>query len=286
MWFTGANVGSRFELQGTTPHLMSAPACSLNCVHEIGLSCGITPLKLANSAHSGLVAVYGTVEDRACVLIASIVSPASQVLVKLPRHFGTGKPTNVEWSPSGVEEMLLVACCDGNITVLSMSSPTRYKHIISAPLFLYCHGCPQPFSWISNNRVHECVACFRATPDSVNWRFFDSWHAHDVHTPSEPCTQLVSAQWIFPPPSLRWPTVLYQHKFASAKFDAGEGQSGGPFQFANQSDCEQPGEDLRLPNAPAGSSNSNITEVPAQEWVRCGFKHCFSSGCLTMCTSV
>ena len=91
-------------------------------------------MQIANSAQSGLVAVYGTVEDRACVLIASIVSPASQVLVKLPRHFGTGKPTNVEWSPSGVEEMLLVACSDGNITVLSMSSPARYSHLLLAPL--------------------------------------------------------------------------------------------------------------------------------------------------------
>ena len=115
---------------------MGPPACSLDCVREIGLSCGIVPLQIANSAQSGLVAVYGTVEGRACVLIASLVSPASQVLVKLNRHFGPGKPTNVEWSPPGVEEMLLIACSDGNITVLSMSSPTRYTQHLSAPVCL------------------------------------------------------------------------------------------------------------------------------------------------------
>lgn len=102
------------------------PACSLDCVQEIGLSCGILPIQIASSAHSGLVAVYGTAEARACVLIGSIASPASQVLVKLPRHVGgSGKPVNLEWSPSGVEEMLLVAWRDGNIIVLSMSAPNR-----------------------------------------------------------------------------------------------------------------------------------------------------------------
>jgi hypothetical protein len=106
---------------------MGPPACSLDCVHEIALSCGISPLQIATSAQSGLVAVYGTVEDRACVLIASVASPTSQVLVKLHRHFGTSKPINFEWSPAGVEEMLLMAWRDGNITVLSMSSPDRYE---------------------------------------------------------------------------------------------------------------------------------------------------------------
>lgn len=60
-----------------------------------------------------------------------------------------------------------------------------------------------------------------------------------------------------------------------------EGQQGGPFRFANQSDCEQPGDDLRLPNAPTCSSKDNFAEVPAQEWVRCGFND--SLALLSLC---
>lgn len=130
---------------------MGPPACSLECVHEIGLSCGISPIQIATSAYSALIAVYGTVGDRACVLVASIASPASQVLVKLPRHINTSsKPISLEWSPAGVEEMLLVAWRDGNITVLSMTSPSRYGFCCRATLRSHSGNCPRKLSFIKN----------------------------------------------------------------------------------------------------------------------------------------
>ena len=66
-----------------------------------------------------------------------------QVLVKLPSHVGASPPVSFEWSPCGVEEMLLVAWRDGNIVVLSMSTPDRYAstrtasiHVLSTSLLL------------------------------------------------------------------------------------------------------------------------------------------------------
>jgi hypothetical protein len=110
----------------------------LQCVHEFGLSCGITPKLIACSSHSGLFAVYGTVDGaRSCVLIVSIASPRAQVLVKLPVYLDTAPAISIEWSPAGVEEMLLVACEDGNLYVLSMSSPSRCAPKPNASLRLH-----------------------------------------------------------------------------------------------------------------------------------------------------
>lgn len=60
--------------------------------------------------------------DTCCKRLPVVV----QVLVKLPSHVSASPPVSLEWSPCGVEEMLLVAWRDGNIVVLSMSTPDRH----------------------------------------------------------------------------------------------------------------------------------------------------------------
>lgn len=58
---------------------MRPQAPGVDCVHELGLACGIKPSSIATSSQSGLLAVYGTAEGRSCVLMASIGSPTCQV---------------------------------------------------------------------------------------------------------------------------------------------------------------------------------------------------------------
>lgn len=93
---------------------------------DIQLSCAFQkPLITACSNHSGLIAVYGIdSEGRACFLIVSLASPASQVWVRVPRALESCPVDSIEWSPIGVEEMLLFKCSD-RVGVLSMSSSER-----------------------------------------------------------------------------------------------------------------------------------------------------------------
>lgn len=110
---------------------------------EIQLSCAFQkPLITACSNHSGLVAVYGIdSEGRACFLIVSLASPSSQVWVRLPKALATSAVDAIEWSPIGVEEMLLFKCTD-RVGVLSMSSRDRLVHVLQLrcpALALACH---------------------------------------------------------------------------------------------------------------------------------------------------
>lgn len=100
---------------------------------EIQLSCAFqTPLITACSKHSGLIAIYGIdSESRACFLIVSLASPSSQVWVRMPKALETSPVDSIEWSPIGIEEMLLFKCSD-RVGVLSMSSPDRCAFTLSS----------------------------------------------------------------------------------------------------------------------------------------------------------
>eukprot|EP00892_Ulva_mutabilis_P006295 jgi/Ulvmu1/4037/UM019_0014.1 len=199
---------------------------------DIQLSCAFQkPLITACSNQSGLIAVYGVdSEARACILIVSLASPSSQVWVRVPRALESSPMDSLEWSPVGVEEMLLFKCTD-RVGVLSMSSPERGE------------------------------------ANSVNWRFFNSWHFHEVCT-AAPGVPIACAQWLQPPPSLRWPDVLDQHRYAYASPSLEPTSSRAPFSpLAPTAESFSAEEHLTLTTQDAGAAESGQLP-PRQEWVR------------------
>lgn len=121
---------------------------------DIQLSCAFQkPLITACSNHSGLIAVYGIDSDgRANILIVSLASPSSQVWVRVPRALASAPIDSIEWSPIGVEEMLLFKCTD-RVGVLSMSSSDRCAVVVLAvgtPMHWQRTGaCPNQYSCVS-----------------------------------------------------------------------------------------------------------------------------------------
>lgn len=260
---------------------------------EVQLSCAFQkPLITACSNHSGLVAVYGIdSEGRACFLIVSLASPSSQVWVRLPKALETSPVDAIEWSPIGVEEMLLFKCTD-RVGVLSMSSRDR-----SVQVQLRCRALAMPAFAIKSHDIHACsrsvlhehrhttvtrrcrcpgaisTVC-RGDPHSVNWRFFNTWHFHEVCT-AAPGIPIASAQWLQPPPSLRWPTVLDQHPYANSNPHSSSSSYHAPFSsLATSAEPFTADEQLTLTTQDTGAAESG-QRPPRQEWVRSADKlHC------------
>lgn len=108
----------------------------------------------------------------------------------------------------------------------------------------------------------------RGDAHSTNWRFFNTWHFHAVCA-AESGGTIAAAEWLQPPPSLRWPSLLDQHCYAHPTPPSSSSHQAPFSPIATSAEPFTAEEQLTLTTQDAGAAESG-QRPPRQEWVRCG----------------